>query len=366
MKKKITIDARWLEGGIGTYTRHLVEGLAKHGNGFAVHAITREQHSRELKPWCHHLTVVNVPIYTVREQWAIPQAAAGCDLLHIPHYNAPLLERSPLVITIHDIIHLTDPYYCKTFKSRAYARPVLSLAVRKAKHIITVSNFSKTQIIDRLGVPPSKVSVIHSGVNGDFLPMDREEASHAVSTTLKLRGPYLLYVGSLKRHKNVSTLLKAFALLREHRDPPQRLLILGSGAQGMEELVRECVRLGIGGWTDFVPSVAQNLLPKVYAAADALVMPSKMEGFGLPVLEAMACGTPVICSRAASLPEVGGQAVKYFDPCSPEDLADAIEQVLSSGGLRVSLRAKGLMRAAHFTWKKTIEKHVQVYQNVLG
>ena len=194
----------------------------------------------------------------------------------------------------------------------------------------------------------------------------REEAFNAVSATLEIHEPYLLYVGSLKRHKNVSSLLKAFALLRERRDIPQRLLILGDDAQGKRELAGECARLGISERTDFVPYVGQELLPKVYAAADVLVMPSKIEGFGLPVLEAMACGTPVICSRAASLPEVGGEAVMYFDPQSPEDLADAIEQVLSSNELRESLRAKGLMRAARFTWKESIEKHVPVYQAVLG
>ena len=154
---------------------------AKHGNAFEVHAITREQHIEVVKQWCPRVTVVNTPIYTVREQWAIPRAAKGCDLLHVPHYNAPLLQRTPLVITIHDVIHITDPGYRASFKAWAYARPVLSLAVRKARHIITVSDYSKAQIIERLGVPSSKVSTIYCGVNGEFLPMDKEEAFNAVS-----------------------------------------------------------------------------------------------------------------------------------------------------------------------------------------
>jgi glycosyltransferase involved in cell wall biosynthesis len=365
MKSRLTIDARWLVGGIGTYTRHLLEGLWKHGNGFEVHAITRKQHTEAVKQWCSRVTVVNAPIYTAREQWAIPQAAKGCDLLHVPHYNAPLLHRTPLVITIHDVIHITDPDCRASLKAWAYAQPVLSLAARKAEHIITVSEYSKAQIIERLGVPSSKVSTIHCGVNGEFLPVDREEAFEMVSKTLEVHEPYLLYVGSLKRHKNVSCLLKAFALLCERRDIPQRLLILGGDARGIGELAEECARLGISERIDFVPHVGQVLLSKVYAAADVLVLPSRIEGFGLPVLEAMACGTPVICSRAASLPEVGGEAVIYFDPGSPEDLAGAIEQVLRSKELRESLRAKGLRRAARFTWEESIEKHVLVYQAVL-
>ncbi len=366
MKSRITIDARWLVGGIGAYTRHLLQGLHAHGNGFEVHAITRAQHADEVRPWCARMTLVNAPIYTLREQWAIPRAAKGCDLLHVPHYNAPLLEPAPLVVTIHDIIHITDPDEGASLKSRAYARPMLRAAARKAHHIITVSEYSKAQIVERLGVARSKVSVISNGLNDEFLPMRREEALNAVSVTLDIDRPYMLYVGNLKRHKNVSTLLEAFTLLREWQDVPQRLLLLGDDLHGKRELEEQAAKLGITDRVRIVPFVDQELLPEVYAAADALVMPSRLEGFGLPVLEAMACGTPVVCSRAASLPEVGGEAVVYFDPSSPEELADAIGRVLDSPELRQSLRARGLARAAQFTWKKSVEKHVAVYQSVLG
>jgi len=365
VESSITIDARWLLGGIGTYTRHLLRGLQVQGNGFKIHAITRSQHADEVRPWCARMSTVNASIYTLREQWAIPRAAKGCDLLHVPHYNAPLMERAPLVITIHDIIHIADPDCQSSFKSWLYARPVLKAAARKADHIITVSEFSKAQIVERLGVPASKVSAIASGVNGEFLPIDREQALSVVSPALDIDRPYLLYVGNLKRHKNVATLLEAFTLLREWQDIPQRLLILGDDPRGKRELAEQCRRLGIADRVAFVPHVRQELLPKIYAAADALVMPSRLEGFGLPVLEAMACGTPVVCSRAASLPEVGGDAAVYFDPHSPEELADAIEQVLDSRELRASLSAKGLARAKQFTWDKSVEKHVAIYQAVL-
>lgn len=366
MKSQIAIDARWLVGGIGTYTRHVLEGLSKLRNGFELHAITREQHAAEVKQWCAHVTVVNTPIYTFREQWAILRAARGCGLLHVPHYNAPLLHGGRLVITIHDLIHITDPVYRRSSKAWGYAQVVLKLAARIADHIITVSEYSKAQIIERLGVPVSKVSAIYNGVNAEFSPMDRELAFKAISAALGVSECYLLYVGGLRRYKNVSVLLKAFAILRRRADIPQRLLILGDHAQGRRELAEECSQLGISGSTDFVGHVGQGLLPKLYAASDVLVMPSTIEGFGLPVLEAMACGVPVVSSQAASLPEVGGDAVIYFDPQSAEDLARAIERVLSSAELRESLRAKGLERAARFTWKDSVEKHVKVYQAVLG
>ena len=366
MKSQLTIDARWLVGGIGTYTRELLKGLSKPESGFGVHAITREQHRGTVEPWCARVTVVNTPIYTVREQWDIPWAASGTELLHVPHYNVPLLLRAPLVVTIHDVIHLSDPDSRASFKTWAYARPVLSAAVRKAAHIITDSEYSKSQIIKHLRVPASKVSAIYCGVNGEFSPMGKDKAFDVVSAALRINEPYLLFVGNLKRHKNVSTLLKAFALLRNRREIPQRLVLLGDDAHGRRELMIQSEQLGISERVAFVPRIGQEFLPKVYAAADVLVQPSRIEGFGLPVLEAMACGTPVVCSRAASLPEVGGEAARYFDANSFEELADAIEQVLDSSGLQERMRSLGLKRAARFTWHDAVTKHVEVYRAVLN
>jgi glycosyltransferase involved in cell wall biosynthesis len=366
MKSNLTIDARWLEGGIGTYTRHLLEGLWKHGNGFEVHAITRERHREEVKQWCSRATVVEIPIYTAREQWAVPRAAKGCDLLHVPHYNAPLLHRGPMLVSILDLIHIMDPAYRRSLKSWVYARPMLNLVARKADHIVTISEYSKTQIVERLGVPSSKVTVIYCGINEEFRPMGREEAFGAVSAGLGIQEPYVLYVGSLKPYKNVSSLLKAFAMLRRRCDIPHRLLILGDDVKWKGSLVEECARLKIEERTTFVSHVGRGLLPKVYAAADLLMMPSRIEGFGLPVVEAMACGTPVICSQVTSLPEVGGDAVVYFDPGDPEELARAMERVLGSRELQQDLATKGLERAKRFSWEESTRKHVELYQYVLG
>jgi glycosyltransferase involved in cell wall biosynthesis len=366
MRSKLTIDARWLVGGIGTYTRHLLEGLWNHGNGFEVHAITREQHAGLVRQWCSTVTVVNVPIYTIREQWLIPQAAEGCDLLHIPHYNAPLLSRVPMIASILDLIQIMDRGYRRSVKSWVYARPLLNLVARKADHIVTISEYSKAQIVERLGIPADRVTAIYCGVSAEFRPVDRDPAFKSVSERLGIREPYVLYVGSLKPYKNVSILLQAFAMLRSRFDIQQRLVILGDDPRWKASLVEESEHLGIEERVDFVSYAGEELLPKIYAAADFLVMPSRIEGFGLPVLEAMACGTPVVCSRAASLPEVGGDAVVYFDPEEPEELAAAMERVLDSGELQARLRAKGLERAAKFTWEESTRKHVELYRQLLG
>jgi len=363
----VVIDARWLHlGGLGTYTHNLVIGVAEHASEFALRAIVKRKYAHEARPLCEEIVISNASMYTFREQLEIPWAARRADLLHVLHYNAPLLHPGPLVVSILDVIHIADPEYRRRFSSRAYARPMLNLAARKAKHIVTISEYSKAQIIELLGVPSSKISVIHCGVDQQFQPSDREAACATVSETLGIPGPYILYLGNLKPHKNVSTLFRAVADLRGRGALPHQLLIVGHDARWGPVRREECNRLGIADMTHFVRHVPQKLLPTLYAAADLLVMPSTLEGFGLPVLEAMACGTPVICSRAASLPEVGGDAVLYFDPFSAGELATVIDRVLGSHRLQETLRMKGLERAKLFDWNDSVRSHVNLYHELLG
>ena len=366
MTKTVAIDARWLVGGIGTYTENLLHGLGKSTNGVQIEAITRTADATRVKEFCSRVTVVDVPIYTVMEQLLIPRAARECDLLHVPHFNIPLLHKRPLVVSIMDVIHLRSPEYRNSLRSLLYARPMLAAAARRADHIFTVSNYSKAQIMEVLGAPESKISVIHCGVDARFHQNGAYQEGPSVAELLGISRPYLLYVGNLKPHKNVSTLLRAFARLRRDGKLTHSLLIVGDDARWKRSVVEECTRLGIRGSTLFAPYLSPELLPKVYAGADLLVMPSTAEGFGLPVLEAMACGTPVLSSNAASLPEVGGDAALYFDPSSDEELASQISQILQSSDLRESLRTRGLQRARQFTWQESIRKHMEIYSQFLG
>ena len=363
--KTVTIDARWLVGGIGTYTENLLQGFGDNANGLELHAIVREADATRVKDWCTRVTVVNTPIYTLWEQLLVPRAAKECNLLHVPHYNVPVLHRGPLIVSIMDVIHISCAAYRYSARSYLYARPMLNFAARKADHIVTVSNYSKAQIVEALGVPEAKVTVIHCGVGAEFHPdYDVEECRSAVAK-LGISRPYLLYVGNLKPHKNVSTLLRALAQLHERRKLFHQLVIVGDDARWKRTIVDECASLGIAGQVVFVPHVSQALLPMIYAAADLLVMPSNAEGFGLPVVEAMACGTPVACSQAASLPEVAGDAAAYFDAEDAENLAGTIERLAQSSELRESLRAKGLQRAKQFTWQEFTRKHIEVYYRFL-
>jgi len=365
MNADITIDARWLVGGIGTYTRRLLRGLKESGNGFRIRAITRGEHKAEVEPFCDQVSVLNVPIYSAGEQWRIPRIAAGHDLLHVPHYNAPVFPGIPLVITLHDIIHLSNPDYRRSYKSLFYAQPLLRWVTRRASHIITVSQYSKSQIIQRLGIPGSKVTAIHNGVGEEFTPKDRSLAAKTVAEAMGIACPYILYVGSLKRYKNVSALLKAFAQRCATGKSIHRLLIVGDESQSKAALIREAATLGIASRTTFMSNVSSNLLPLVYSAADLFVFPSTMEGFGLPLVEAMSCGVPVLSSNATCLPEVGGDAALYFDPYDPQHLASLLCTMLNSGEMRRRFREKGLERVRLFTWKQSLQRHVEVYQQVL-
>lgn len=365
MRAEVVVDARWLETGLGRYTFDLLAGLRRHRDGLVVRVITRGQHVTRLEPYCDKLSIVDVPIYTLREQLRILWAARGADLLHVPHYNAPLLYPGKLVVTIHDVIHIVDPTYARSPAGRLYAFPMLNLVARKARHIITVSRYSKAQIVERLCIAPSKVTVIYSGVDAPFGCLGLEEARRKVSRFVPVPRPYVLYVGNLKPHKNVVSLIRAFALLRERGLKDPQLVIVGDDPRWKGELLAEISNLKVEEHVSFLSNLSGDLMPHLYTSAELLVLPSFVEGFGLPVLEAMACGTPVVCSRAASLPEVAGDAAEYFDPASVEALAAAIERVLGSRELQGVLRRKGLERARQFSWDESARRHCEVYRKVL-
>ena len=366
MHKLVTIDARWLIGGIGTYTENLLHGLAQATTDLRFRAIARPADALALKSLCSQVEIVDVPIYTLREQVLIPRAAKGSDLLHVPHFNIPLIHRGPLLVSIMDVIHLRSPEYRRSLSSLLYARPMLNLAARKADHVVTVSNYSKKEIMEELGIPCSSISVIHCAPGAHFQrPAELREIQSAVAA-LGLDRPYVLYVGNLKPHKNVATLLRAFAYLRREKRLQHSLLLVGNDLRGKQSIRRECARLNITDAVTFAPHLPSASLPAIYAGADLLVLPSTVEGFGLPVVEAMACGTPVVCSDAASIPEVAGDAALYFDPKREDELISQIELVLRSESLRAALRQKGLARAKLFTGQEFARRHLEIYSNLLG
>jgi glycosyltransferase involved in cell wall biosynthesis len=342
-----------------------VRGLRTFGD-LHLRVLTLEAYKDALHPFCDEVEVVNAPIYSFREQVEIARAAHPCDLLHVPHYNAPILHRGTMLVSIHDLTHILDESFRSTWKSRIYAQPMLRMAASNADHIFTVSEYSKRQIIGHLDVPADKVTVVYNGVSPQFFPSGREDARRSVNEGYDFDGPYLLYVGNLKPHKNVAGLIRAFALARSRGTIQQRLLVVGNDVSGRPQMMTLAKDLGLNGSAVFVPSVSIESLRTIYSGADLTILPSFEEGFGLPIAESMACGTPVACSSAASMPEVGGNAAAYFDPANFESIADVLEQVLSSPQRMQEMRQLGIEQAARFTWESCARNHYDVYRGFLN
>jgi glycosyltransferase involved in cell wall biosynthesis len=359
--RSLCFDARWIYSGIGTYTLNLLKELSR-VHELEFHAVTLSEHKAALEPFCDSLSVVDVPIYSVREQFSVARAARTFPVLHVPHYNAPLLRSGAMLVTIHDLTHVLDARFRNTMKSRVYAGPMLRMAAGKADHIFTVSEYSKRQIVEHLDVPAEKVTVTYNGVGPQFFPEPHVTAMQTVQRECGVTRPYVLYVGNLKPHKNIDGLLRAFVLVWSRTAGNCELLIVGDDTSEGAALRQLATDLGVRDAVRFAGNVSDDVLRSAYSAAEVTVLPSFEEGFGLPVVESMACGTPVTCSRAASLPEVAGVAAEYFEPHDVESIAAVMERLLQSQEDRARLRRLGFSNARRFTWAACAERHLSIYR----
>jgi glycosyltransferase involved in cell wall biosynthesis len=284
------------------------------------------------------------PLDPVRLSLALRGRPGG--VFFSPGFNAPVHTATPFVFSIHDLIHLRVPEE-RSAIVKAYYEIFVKRAVRRCARVVTVSQFSKRAIVEWTGVEQEKVVVAGNGVDCSFRP---------VGPRYQVGAPYLLYVGNRKPHKNLGRLLEAFALLR--RRVPVKLLLSGVADEGIVEASK---RLGMAGDVLFSGEIREDELPAYYRGAEALVLPSVYEGFGLTALEAMACGTPVVAANAGALPEVVGDAALLVDPWQPESIAEGMEVILCDSQLRRALESRGLMRSCRYRWSDV----AAVIQNVL-
>lgn len=271
------------------------------------------------------------------------------DLFFSPGYNTPLRCSAPFIFTIHDLSHI----YCPENSSpliRLYYRTIMRRACHRAARILTVSEFTRGQIAEWSEVPPGKVINVGCGVDSAYQP---------VGDSFELPFPYLLSVSNRKRHKNEFRLVNAFA--KSQIDPNIRLVLTGDPAA---DIVREIKRQRLMPRIEFVGAVPEEKLPSLYRGAEALIFPSLYEGFGLPALEAMACGIPVLTSNVSALPETAGDAALLIDPTSVEQIASSIRRIVTDNPLRQALREKGLARAAYFSWNTTQARVREALQDV--
>lgn len=266
------------------------------------------------------------------------------------HGFVPLRARCRTVAFIHDVLYLDYPQFY-TRVERAYYAPILWLA-RSAARICTVSETERQRLV-RVGVAdPSRIDVVYHGVDPSFRPRERHDAAAlaTVAAHYNLPGRYLLFVGRLNVRKNIETLLAALARIADSALP---LVVVGERDWKSSDAPRKAAELGIGSRVRFLGAVGHEALPAIYALAEAFVFPSLAESFGLPLLEAMASGVPCVASNVTCLPEICGDGALTVDPRSPAEIASAIDRVLGDQGFRANLRARGLARAAGFTWERS-------------
>jgi glycosyltransferase involved in cell wall biosynthesis len=300
----------------------------------------------------------------VWEQTRLAAISRDLDLLHGLAFAAPFVSSCPTVVTVHDLSFLRHPGAFRPF-NRSYLSLVTKASTRRAARVIAVSQSTRQDVIALCRVPPERVAVVPNGVTPEFHPADPAEVS-AFRQRAGLPERYILYLGTLEPRKNLVRLLEAYALLDARQQtagapavPP--LVIAGAKGWYYQEIFARVADLGLTGRVLFPGFVPIEELPWWYRGAVLFVYPSLFEGFGLPVLEAMACGTPAITSRASSLPEVAGDAAILVDPQDVEQLAEAIHRVLTAPDLAGQLRAAGFRQAAHFSWERTAAETRQVY-----
>jgi glycosyltransferase involved in cell wall biosynthesis len=285
------------------------------------------------------------------------------DVFHA-QYIIPPFCNCRAVTTIHDILFEGHPELFTRGENFRF-RTLIPWSARRADHIITVSQFSKNDIVARYHVDPEKVSVIDEAPRDEFRLMNVEECRQTILTKYGITHPFLLYVGRVNPRKNLMRLVEAFTVLRR-RGMAHKLVIVGKQDWAAEQLVRRVKELSLEDAVVFTGYVEWDDVPIFYNAAELLAFPSICEGFGAPVLEAMACGVPVVTSYGSSLEEVAGEAAVLADPFSVTSIADAIEKVLADPVLRRSLRDRGLKRVADFSGARKAQQTVSIYHKVCG
>jgi len=366
---RIAIDARKLRDfGIGTYIRNILMELSRldRDTEYVVLCRPDDIDSGDVLGQNFRMVPETAPAYSVAEQFKIPLSLAreGVRIVHEPHYVLPPLIRCRSVVTIHDCIHLMFPQYLPSRLAYVYAKGSMWSASRKANRILTVSEASKRDILRFFDVPPAKVVVIHNAIDERFLSPANPERMDLVRQRYQLDHPFVLYVGNIKPHKNIDRLIDAFGRARSRCPEDLKLIIIGDEISKYPALRHSVHKHKLDKHVRFLGFQPMETLAAFYRLARAFVFPSLYEGFGLPPLEAMACGAPVVTSNVSSLPEVAGGAALLVDPYDEDSIAGGIVRAVTDDTLRADLITRGRERARSFSWAQSVRKIHQIYMEV--
>lgn len=368
-KYKVLIDVRTLAGrltGMGRYaTKLLDEMLDLSDHDLELHALCLPDDKVPEAIPRHVLRGIEARPMRPEQQVVVPWAILGsrCDLYHYPSYDPPLCPGRPLVTTCADVEPIRMP---ELFPPKiVWYYKLLAARLRRAAKVIVISEHTGKDIVELLGIDPERVRPIHLGVGSHFRPISDGQCLAGFRSRYRLPDRFLLYVGNTMAHKNLPRLVAAMAIVA-NKFPSVPLLIAG-GKDKYRPVVESAIEAArLEEKVKFLGPVPEEDLPALYSSASVFVYPSLYEGFGLPVLEAMACGTPVVTSNAASIPEIVGGAGIMVDPCRYTDIADGILRILENDEDAARFSQLGVRRAGDFTWRRCAEKHLQVYQEVLG
>ncbi|MGH2443300.1 MAG: glycosyltransferase family 4 protein [Chloroflexota bacterium] len=359
--------------GIGRYTRELLRSLSAGDDEFRYHAFSCSGGAIAggLPPLNGKVRHRAVPVSDRvmnaiwhRAHLPVPaQLFTGrFDLFHSPDFTLPPVLNRPTILTVHDLGFLRSPGTAYP-TLRAYLQRTVPASISRATRVIAVSENTRRDLMELLNVPPERVSVIYEGVGSDFHPPYDLSLAEKTLHRYGIQGPYILSVGTLEPRKNYQRLLEAYALLRR-RGVEHRLVIAGRPGWMFQPVLQRLDDLGLRAYTSIIEPNDEALVD-LYGMADAFVYPSLYEGFGIPPLEALACGAPAAVAGTSSLPEVVGDAALTFDPLDVDSMAGALEALLVDKGLAARLRAAGPQRAANFSWESAALQTTALYRQVL-
>lgn len=364
---KIGIDLSILnvnQAGTATYVNNLAKALkiVDNENDYLFFAVKHYHSMSRHKTFRTRMETIYRDLLWTHGVLSYKTLLAKVDILHMPANIIPIVTSCPTIVTLHDTIILKETQIFPIWQ-RNYFRVFMPLSAKRSSHILTNSKHSKHDICKYLNIIPDKVTVTYLASSPDFKQISDMEISK-IRQKYNL-GSYILTVGALEPRKNINRLLEAFALLRERRLPYQ-LIHVGPKGWFYDEVFSNVYRLQLQDSVRFLGKVDLDDLVGLYNAASVFVFPSLYEGFGLPVLEAMACGCPVVTSKLSSLPEVVGDAGLTINPYDVQQLAKTIQQVLEDEALAKDMRQRGVERSKMFSWKRCAEETLNVYRQVLG
>jgi glycosyltransferase involved in cell wall biosynthesis len=365
---RIGIDARlvyYRQAGISQYTVRLLEQLAEvaEDDDFVVFQSRRDRSRLVDRPSFHKRSLWTPPHHRL-EQLVLPLelATSDLDVLHSPDFIPPFRRNCKSVITIHDLNFLLYPHFLTPQSASYYGQ--IDQAVRSCDHIVAVSESTKRDIVRLTGAPESKITVVYEAAHPIYRPLNDEQLVKQVKQRFAIDNEYILFVSTIEPRKNVPTLLMAYRQLLDNYHPGESLVLAGEKGWLFDEVFSLVEKLDLAARVQFVGGVSLDELLGLYNGARLLVHPAFYEGFGLPPLEAMACGTPVVVSNTSSLPEVVGDAALLVDPTDVDSMTVAIWRMLSDSALRRQMRQKGLRRAGCFSWKKAALETLDIYHRL--